>query len=286
MNRCFIIDGHTHMYDDKIAKNVIDTFTEFHKMHPKESLGKGTLQDVLHNMEQYSIDYTVLANFAPAKSIIKTNEWTLSAAKQHRGLIPLISVHPEMPIDFIEQYIDRGAKGIKMHTGIQGFEPNDERLKPVYEYCANCKIPVTFHCGETSKVHVNDFAAVDHILPVLEAYPDVPFILTHLAAGNPYDVYRIADSFPNTYFDTSITMTGEHCIDRIHDDFWENDTNVVDAFRTVGCERITFGSDYPFGNPGSDIRRILSLSLTEKEKQMILGMNTMLLYRLDMDVEK
>ena len=88
----------------------------------------------------------------------------------------------------------------------------------------------------------------------------------------------VAEECPNVIFDTSITMTGERCIYRIHDDFWESDENVVDAFRRIGCRRISFGSDYPFGNPSGDIRRIRRLGLSDSEKELIFGGNSCRLY--------
>ena len=84
----------------------------------------------------------------------------------------------------------------------------------------------------------------------------------------------------NQHF-TSITMTGEKCIYRIHDNYWESDENVVQAFRRIGCHRIAFGSDYPFGNPKSDIERIRRLQLSNEEKNRILGGNSFALYFQD-----
>lgn len=278
MQKEIIIDGHAHIYSETIAHKVIDSFTDLHNMHPTNSVGKGTVSDILQCMNTNNITYTIMANFAPAKSINTSNEWTLLTGEQNPGLIPLISVYPDMPLDIVQQYFSKGAKGIKMHTGIQGFEPTDKGLSSIYDYCEKNRIPITFHCWETSRVHLNEYAEMSHILPVLKAYPRIPFVLTHLAGGKPEEVLEIAEQYPNAYFDTSITMTGEHCIDRIHDDFWENDDNTVKAFRTIGCTRITFGSDYPFGNPRSDIQRIRSLSLTDSEKQQILGLNTYKLY--------
>jgi predicted TIM-barrel fold metal-dependent hydrolase len=268
------------VYKDHVAEKLIDSFTDFYRMEPV-ALGKGTVSDVLLNMEKYEIIYTVIANFAPLKSILDVNEWTLSVADSNPQLLPLVSIHPEMTHDFtgiLEQYLKKGAKGIKMHTGIQLFEPNDSRLKPVYHFCGKYHIPVTFHCGETSNVHVNDFADMGHIYPVLNDYPDVPVILTHMAAGNPDEVYHIAAHYQNVCFDTSITITGQHCIKRIHDNYWENDKNVVTTFREIGCHRIIFGSDYPFGNPGSDIKRFMQMDLTDEEKSKILGGNVLTLY--------
>ena len=91
-------------------------------------------------------------------------------------------------------------------------------------------------------------------------------------------VFQIAEKYPNALFDTSITFSGEHCILRIHNNFWEDDTNAVRAFREIGCDRVAFGSDYPLANQESDIRRILRLSLTDEEKRMILSLNSRRLY--------
>ena len=273
-----IIDGHAHIYAEKIAKKIITSFTQLHHMEPTASVGAGTAADLLSRMEASHIDYTVLANFAPVKSVERTNEWTLSVARAYSGLIPLISVYPGIPVEQVKNWFQNGAKGIKMHNGIQDFDPADPELTDVYRFCEAHRIPVTFHCGETSRVHLNEYTDILHFVPVLKEFPGIPFIMTHLAAGDPDTVFRLAEECPNAFFDTSITMTGEKCIYRIHDDFWESDANVVHAFRQIGCGRITFGSDYPFGNPASDIRRIQNLSLSDEEKLMILGTNSRQLY--------
>lgn len=276
-----IIDGHAHVYADKNASRIVSAFTELHHMEPTESVGTGTVSDLLGRMAESHTDYTVLANFAPVKSVEKVNEWTLSLGRMHPELIPLISVYPGMPVSLVREYFDNGAKGIKMHNGIQGFDPADSGLDEIYRFCEADRIPITFHCGETSRVHLNEYTDMSRILPVVKRYPGIPFVLTHLAAGNPDTVMRAAEECPNAIFDTSITMTGEKCIFRIHDSFWESDENVVRAFRQIGCSRITFGSDYPFGHSISDIERIMELDLSDEEKGMILGENSYRLYLPD-----
>ena len=273
-----IIDGHVHIYAEKNAEKIIASFTQLHRMEPTASVGAGTAADLLSRMEASRIDYTVLANFAPVKSVDRTNEWTLSVAREYSGLIPLVSVYPGMPVEQLKAWFRNGAKGIKMHNGIQNFDPADPGLTDIYRFCEAYRIPVTFHCGETSRVHLNEYTEVSHFVPVLKRFPGIPFIMTHLAAGDPDTVFHLAEECPNAVFDTSITMTGEKCIYRIHDDFWESDANVVRAFRQIGCGRVTLGSDYPFGNPARDIRRIQSLSLTDEEKRLILGENSQRLY--------
>lgn len=273
-----IIDGHAHLYPDESAQKVIDRFTDYHRMEPLSGLGKGTVSDLQEKMSQSETEYTVVANFAPIKSLLKTNEWTLITCYEHRNLIPLISVHPEMPLEDVISYLKRGAKGIKMHNGIQEFDPSSDGLKKTYQYCNENRIPITYHCGETSRVHMNEYTDMSHIIPVVKAYPHIPFVLTHLAASDPTVIEKIAESCPNALFDTSIAFSGEHCIHRIHHELWEDDEKASAFFRKIGCDRFAFGSDYPFGNPVSDIRRIRQLPLNEDEKAMILGENTAKLY--------
>ncbi len=273
-----IADGHAHTYMDSLADKIVSSFTELHRMEPSPSLGKGTVDDLSRKMSDDGVDYTVLANFGPVKAMAKVNGWNLETAKRNRNLIPLVSVHPGMdPVEFLS-LIGSGAKGVKMHNSIQEFDPCDPGLDGIYRICSDKGLPVTFHCGEVSRVRLNGYADIGRIEDAVASHEDVTFILTHLAEGDPATVFRLADRYRNIVFDTSIAFSGEHCIHRIHDDFWEDDRNAAEAFRRIGCERVAFGSDYPFGNPVSDVRRILGLDLTRDEKRRILGANTLALY--------
>ncbi|MBO4348584.1 MAG: amidohydrolase family protein [Candidatus Methanomethylophilaceae archaeon] len=276
-----IVDGHAHTYMHDLAPKITSSFTELHRMEPTSSMGKGTVEDLLEKMDAGSIDMTVLANFGPNKAVDRINAWNLGNSRANDRLIPLVSVYPGMTAEALEDLVDQGAKGVKMHNGIQEYDPCDPGLDEIYGVCASRNLPVTLHCGEVSRVHLNDFADEEHIENAVRSHKDVRFVLTHLVAGVPETVFHMASSYSNIMIDTSIAFSGEHCIHRIHDDFWEDDDNVVEAFRKVGCDRIAFGSDYPYGNPASDARRILSLDLTDKEKSRILGLNTLEMYGMD-----
>ena len=49
-----------------------------------------------------------------------------------------------------------------------------------------------------------------------------------------------------------------------------DDAEAVDLIRTIGSERIMFGSDYPWINPSGDVQRINSLDLSENDKNAYL----------------
>lgn len=278
-----IVDGHAHTYMDELAEKIISTFTDLHRMEPSSSLGVGTYDDLSRKMVSDGIDMTVTANFGPVKAVDKINSWSLSEADKRGCFIPLVSVYPGMRKESLMALVDKGARGIKMHNGIQEFDACDPGLDEVYSLCAEKHLPVTLHCGEVSRHHLNDLTDEEHIEDAVKAHPDVRFVITHLAAGNPETVFHLASRYHNIIFDTSIAFSGEHCIHRIHDDFWEDDSNAKEAFRRVGCDRIAFGSDYPYGNPISDVRRILSMELTDDEKALILGKNTLGLYGIIQD---
>ena len=273
-----VVDGHAHTYMDGLAGRIIGSFTELHMMEPTASLGPGPMDALLEKMRRDGVDYTVVANFGPVKAIDKINRWTLDVCEKNPCLIPLVSVHPGMSAEEFQSLVDDGAKGVKMHNGIQGFDACDPGLEEIYRICADCGLPITLHCGEVSRLHLNDLTDEEHFERAVREHPDNMFVLTHLAEGNPETFCRLAENYCNFIYDTSIAFSGDHCIHRIHDDFWEDDGNAAKAFRTVGCDRIAFGSDYPYGNPISDIVRILSLDLTDREKEAVLGGNTLRTY--------
>ena len=48
---------------------------------------------------------------------------------------------------------------------------------------------------------------------------------------------------------------------------------IADYVNTYGCEQILFGSDFPFGDPKSELAKILRLPIPEAKQEMILGEN-------------
>lgn len=278
-----VVDTHTHTYPTlEKANKIINAFTIAHDMQPI-AVSEGTINDLYRQMESYGIDYSVLANFAPKNVLHQNNLWTLSTAKENSKFIPYISVHPEMDCDIlelIENYFRLNAKGFKIHPNVQTFDIKHNVLKPVWELCDKQKIPVLVHCGPVSTVCTNEYANFNVIEPFIGNYQSIPIILAHLGGGEPDYVFRIAEKYPNIYFDTAITFSGKHCIKRIHDELWENDEKVVWVFRKIGIEKIIFGSDYPYGSPIDDVNRIIRLDLTDCEKRAILGKNALELYNI------
>ena len=116
---------------------------------------------------------------------------------------------------------------------------------------------------------------------MIDKYPDIPIILTHMADGNINDVVNLSKEYKNVYFDTSIVITGHPRILETNIPSWLDDTDVVDVINTIGAERVFFGSDYPWGSPKHDLRRVVNLSLTYEQKSLILGENAIKVFAID-----
>jgi len=62
---------------------------------------------------------------------------------------------------------------------------------------------------------------------------------------------------PNVYTDTALASSNE----------------IANYIRTYGHERIMFGSDFPFGDPKSELEKVLSLKISSKVKDEIISLN-------------
>jgi predicted TIM-barrel fold metal-dependent hydrolase len=279
-----IIDGHVHTFSsDEIAKKIIESFNNIYSID-FSTPGTGTIGDLIQGMDTTEIDYSVLANFAPPKILDANNMWTLKMSKLNKCLIPLVSFHPDMGKDILptlERYLKLGAKGIKFHNMSQGFNPMHPALEPLYAFCNEISFPIEFHCGRVSNARLNEYSDVECIIPVIDKYPDIPIILTHMADGNINDVVNLSKEYKNVYFDTSIVITGHPRILETNIPSWLDDTDVVDVINTIGAERVFFGSDYPWGSPKHDLRRVVNLSLTYEQKSLILGENAIKVFAID-----
>ena len=278
-----IVDEHVHTFTtDDVAKKVIQAFNNMYDIE-FDNPGTGSINDVLANMKKNGIDYTVMANFAPHKMLHQNNLWSLKAAEENEGLISLVSFHPDLEGDMcrlLDEYVDKGARGIKLHPMAQVFEPDDSAMESLYKYCNELRLPIVFHCGRVANARLNGYADIDRILPVLGKHPDIPFILTHMADGNINDVIDTAQKYPNVIFDTSIVISGYIPIINTNEPSWNDDETVIDVVNRIGARRIVFGSDYPWGSPEHDIMRFIDMKLEEDQKSMILGQNSLKIFNI------
>lgn len=284
VNNIEIIDSHVHTFsDDDIAGKIISSFNRIYDIEFTNP-GNGTIANVLKNMEAGGIDRTVMVNFAPPKIIHQNNMWTLETANKSEGkLIPLVSFHPEMDgvlTEHLENYIELGAKGIKLHPMAQGFDVRDERLDDLFRTCNEKHFPIVIHCGRVSNARLNEYSDFECILPIIQNYTELPIILAHMADGNAERCLEVSKKYNNVYFDTSIVITGYPEIMAVNEPSWLDDKEVVSIINKIGAEKVVFGSDFPWGSPLHDLDRIMNIELDFSQKQLIFSGNAKRLFKL------
>ncbi len=137
-----------------------------------------------------------------------------------------------------------GLRGLKLHV-----TPTAEVLDTV----ARLGIPILWH---PAKVALFSEAA--------KSYPAIDFILAHLGSDLSADwrehvaAIDMAGTFPNVYLDTGGTVLTRY---------------LEQAVKTLGAEKIVFGSDEPEVDCRLEIFKIRVLGLPRAQEELILGGN-------------
>ncbi|OGP67096.1 MAG: hypothetical protein A2031_07950 [Deltaproteobacteria bacterium RBG_19FT_COMBO_43_11] len=117
----------------------------------------------------------------------------------------------------------KGFAGVKLYPPL-GFDPwpqdikEQEKVRFLYQYCCNKKIPVTTHCSDGGFAIVNEanvYTTPDKWESVLQEYPTLKLNLAHMGAQNKKNwlvfsqsdwqtkVLRLVNSYENVYTDFS-----------------------------------------------------------------------------------
>jgi predicted TIM-barrel fold metal-dependent hydrolase len=75
-------------------------------------------------------------------------------------------------------------------------------------------------------------------------------------------------------FDTAVAIS------HIDSDTTLDDNEAAEMIKTIGADRILFGSDYPWINPAGDVERIKGLKISQNGIDDILGGNAAALFNL------
>ena len=137
---------------------------------------------------------------------------------------------PAESVDAIRKAIvEYGLDGIKIHPNNTGVDLDSEYNQPIFAFAQEHRIPVAIHSWPNSK---NDRSAACRIVKVMEQYPDMTVIVSHMGAyqwehlvpTRAYvDISAILPDYVSTY---GITKTNG-------------------ILRKFGTDRLIFATDYP-----------------------------------------
>ena len=102
----------------------------------------------------------------------------------------------------------------------------------------------------------------------IDMAPGLPIIIPHLGmlGGNPVDFLATFKDKSDVYFDTA--LASKQMIQQFVD--------------TIGPERILFAADVPFGDMANELSKVLALSISDADRELILSKNIIRLAKLNL----
>lgn len=203
-------------------------------------------------------------------------------------------IDPDAAANELERCIkELGFKGACIGSNINGMNLDDKRLYPFYEKMADYDLPIHIHpraprdketfrdyrLGPMIGFEVDLSVAVVRIVMggVLERYPNLKFVVSHLGGAIPYLAERIQncyEAYPECQENISRPAI-EYLKDFYYDTVSFFEPALMCAYSFVGAEHLVLGSDYPhvIGDIKEAITSIENLEIPAEEKEMIFSGN-------------
>jgi predicted TIM-barrel fold metal-dependent hydrolase len=298
-----VIDVHAHVSETKELATWSTEGYEIWEYGPHDGVRFGTfagdLDDLEVAMDHGGIDHTVIVhNFTAAEwqsraidgfrsqsrvadsasttladELVAFNEWLVREVRDRPRLTPFVAVDPlvlgrEATRRHLETMVSVGARGVKVHPVEQRFRPDDPRFVELAEECVRLGLPMTAHSGPSRDGA--DLAEPLSFVPLLETAPTLQLIVAHLGGATWKQAPTLAEAFPDVLFDCSEIVSWVGAPNA------PNAEHLVELIRDIGVDRVMFGSDFPWYDPGVVADQVRELpGLNQAELDAILGENAM-----------
>jgi predicted TIM-barrel fold metal-dependent hydrolase len=164
-------------------------------------------------------------------------DWITEFAAATPGAVPTATLFPDPDVvDYLGTAVDAGARIVKVHVQVGGFDPRDPVLAPAWGLLADAGIPAVVHCGHGPRRGA--FTGLDVFGEVLTAHPRLRAVLAHAGMPDFDAALDLLARHPGCVLDT--TMVG---------------TPFTEAFAPLPpdwaarladvADRVVFGSDFP-----------------------------------------
>lgn len=260
-----IVDFHTHIFPDKIAKQTIELLSAKGGIPP---FADGSVDGLLHAMDEAGVDVSVtLPVLTNPNSFESVNRFAAQInerfAHERKRLISFGAIHPACEdIDRKMRWIkESGFLGVKIHPDYQGTFITDDGYVRILECAKAYDLVVVTHAGIDAAypetVHCPPALAKELIRKVGHS----KFVLAHCGGYEMWDEVLSVLCGEDVYLDTAYVLRfiGE------------------ETFKTMlarhGEDRILFGTDSPWSDVKRDVEILRSFSLPKNTEQKLFSLN-------------
>lgn len=265
-----LIDFHTHAFPDAIAQRAMESLQQGARDSgtgfEDTFYADGTFDGLVGLMDRSGVDKSVLFSVATKPSQpAAINPWLKGLADSCDRIIPFGAVYPdEGALRTLEDIVQLGFKGIKLHGDFQHFYIDEERMLPIYRRCGELGLIVMLHMG-MDFCSVNDYHATpERLVNVLDKISDTKFVAAHMGGVCCEErAVKILPGAENVWVDTGYTVTAG----RISPEMMGG---LIEAF---GADRVLFASDSPWNDPADNFRLISGSGISHEDLELICHKN-------------
>jgi uncharacterized protein len=265
-----IIDGHSHACGELLTPDGIIKTMENNNVD-KVILVPGEL----NSKTEYSLPN--IAAFFPRHNVVKITNYLTKFVMKLKGIVKEIpagnkhvyelkqktndrviqfvwvTTQIKNPSEYLDnRLIDWKFQGVKLHQCWETFSVNSNFFKEVALWTERKDLPLFIHLYSDSEVR--------KLIEYKKNHPKLKLIVAHLFGLEIFIKKHFKDE--NLYFDSSpLQLISKR--------------RLMDAIYFVGADKVTLGTDTPYGkgNVAKSIARIKSLEISDEDKSLILGEN-------------
>ncbi len=223
--------------------------------------------DMVRRLDALGVERLLVAqNAAFCSDYHVGNRLSAKAAERHAGRLFFYAVvnpnYPGEAEDEIDHFADHpGFVGLKLHAAVHEHPLEGPGYGAAWEFAARRGCPVLIHFWTEDKC-----CGPDNLRAVAAKYPGVRIIVAHLGGfGTKHrELPELAARHPNLWFDTCCSQSSRGTIS------WLVENGLG--------ERLLYGSDMPFIDPGAQLGKVLYADIPEEVRAAILGGNARRLF--------
>ncbi len=274
-----IIDFHTHIFPDGLAKRAVGKLAKSASML---NCLDGTGDDLRRSMEEAGIDYSVLLPVVTKpdqQEDINRIAMEQNAVFRKTGLLSFGGVHPDNENfrSILRSLAQNGVRGIKLHPVFQQTFLDDIRYLRIISCACENDLIVLIHAGYDISHPDREYSSVSHIASMLDALNPPKLVLAHMGGWNCWKETQEQLVGRNVWLDTSfclLPLRSAPNTPREHSESYRLcDEEFLRMVRKHGADRVLFGSDSPWGGQKETLAALEKTGLTHQELLKILGQN-------------
>ncbi|GAA5129529.1 amidohydrolase family protein [Pseudonocardia adelaidensis] len=164
-------------------------------------------------------------------------EWVTEFATTTADALPTATLYPEPDVaDYLGVALAAGARAVKVHVQVGGFDPRDPLLRPAWGLIADAGVPVVVHCGHGPIPGAH--TGLDVFGDVLAEHPQLRAVLAHAGMPDFVAALDLVRRYEHVHIDT--TMVGTAFSSRFAPLPADWPARLADV-----ADRVVFGSDFP-----------------------------------------